>query len=64
MIGRNSAVAELGQAHHEFTGPLAFAAWLGVHAVLLTQMRARLEAIVEWSWEYFTSQHPGQIIDR
>jgi NADH dehydrogenase len=64
MIGRNAAVAELGKTHHELVGPIAFAAWLGVHAVLLTAARARLEAIVEWAWEYFTGEHPGQLIDR
>jgi NADH dehydrogenase len=64
MIGRNAAVAELGNAHHQLVGPIAFAAWLGVHAVLLTAARARLEAIVEWAWEYFTGEHPSQLIDR
>ena len=64
MIGRNAAVAELGKTHHELVGPIAFAAWLGVHAVLLTAARARLEAIVEWAWEYFTGEHPSQLIDR
>jgi NADH dehydrogenase len=64
MIGRNSAIAELGKRHHEFVGPIAFAAWLGVHLALLTVARARLEAIVEWSWQYFAGEHPGQLIDR
>ncbi|MGA7317273.1 MAG: NAD(P)/FAD-dependent oxidoreductase [Silvibacterium sp.] len=64
MIGRNAAVAELGKTHHQLVGPIAFAAWLGVHAVLLTAARARLEAIVEWAWEYFTGEHPSQLIDR
>jgi NADH dehydrogenase len=64
MIGRNAAVAELGKTHHELVGPIAFAAWLGVHAVLLTAARARLEAIVEWAWEYFTGEHPSQLINR
>jgi NADH dehydrogenase len=64
MIGRNSAIAELGKHHHELVGLVAFAAWLGVHVALLTVTRAKLEAIVEWSWEYFTGEHPGQLIDR
>jgi NADH dehydrogenase len=64
MIGRNSAVAELGKQHHELVGPIAFAAWLGIHLALLTVARAKLEAIVEWSWQYFTGEHPGQLIDR
>jgi NADH:ubiquinone reductase (H+-translocating) len=64
MIGRNSAVAELGKAHHELTGALAFATWLGVHAALLTVDRSRMETIVEWAWGYFTGEHSGQLIDR
>jgi NADH:quinone reductase (non-electrogenic) len=64
MIGRNAAIAELGAHHHEITGPLAFAAWLGVHAALLTTVRAKLEAVIEWGWEYHTGTHAGQLIDR
>jgi NADH dehydrogenase len=64
MIGRNAAIAELGKRHHELIGPIAFAAWLGIHLALLTVVRAKLEAIVEWSWQYFTGEHPGQLIDR
>jgi NADH dehydrogenase len=64
MIGRNAAVAELGKSHHEIIGPLAFAAWLGVHATLLTTMRAKLEAVIEWAWEYYSGEHAGQLIDR
>jgi hypothetical protein len=26
--------------------------------------RARMEAIIEWAWQYFTGEHPGQIVDR
>jgi NADH:ubiquinone reductase (H+-translocating) len=64
MIGRDAGVTELGSGHHELTGPVAFAAWLGIHAALLTVARARMEAIIEWAWEYFTREHSGQLIDR
>ena len=37
MIGRNAAVAEVGRHRHQVEGPLAFAAWLGVHAMLLVR---------------------------
>ena len=53
MIGRNAAVAEVGSNHHTLTGPLAFAAWLGVHALLLTTVRARLETFLEWGMGVF-----------
>ena len=36
MIGRNAAIAEVGKHRHQVEGPLAFAAWLGVHAMLLS----------------------------
>jgi NADH dehydrogenase FAD-containing subunit len=37
-------------------------AWLGIHAALLTTARAKLEAIIDWAWEYFLGEHAGQII--
>lgn len=64
MIGRNAAVAELGKKHHEIVGPLAFVTWLGVHVALLTAVRAKVETIVEWAWDYFGGQHAGQLIDQ
>ena len=38
MIGRNAAVAEIGEHRHHLEGPFAFVAWLGLHAVLLSGM--------------------------
>lgn len=64
MIGRNAAVAEIGSGHHTLTGTLAFAAWLGVHAVLLTTVRAKVEAFLEWAWEYFGDVQVAPILDR
>ena len=64
MVGRNAAVAEVGAGHHVLTGPLAFAAWLGVHALLLTTLRARMEAFMQWAWEYFGHSHVDPILDR
>lgn len=49
MVGRNAAVAEIGSNHHPITGVFAFAAWLGVHAILLTTARAKMEAFLEWA---------------
>jgi NADH dehydrogenase len=64
MIGRNAAVAEVGAHRHELTGPLAFAAWLGVHAVLLTTVRAKIDAFLEWAWDYFGNSHVDPVLDR
>ena len=64
MVGRNAAVAEVGSHHHGVTGMLAFAAWLGVHALLLTTGRAKVETFFEWAWEYFGDVHVDPILDR
>jgi len=64
MIGRNAAVAEIGSNHHPMTGAFAFAAWLGVHALLLTTVRAKLDTFFEWAWDYFGSVHANPILDQ
>jgi hypothetical protein len=64
MIGRNAAVAEVGPRHHELTGPLAFAAWLGIHALLLTISRAKIDTFLEWAWDYFGNARVDPVLDR
>jgi len=64
MIGRDSAVAEVGEHRHELQGAVAFAAWLGVHAALLTTSRAKIEAFIEWAWDYYGGARADQILDR
>ena len=64
MIGRAAAVAEMGPHRYELEGPLAFTAWLGVHAALLSTTRARIEAFVEWAWDYFSEVKGDQVLDR
>jgi NADH:ubiquinone reductase (H+-translocating) len=64
MIGRNAAVAEVGEHRHELQGPVAFAAWLGVHAALLTTVRAKIETFVEWGWDYFGKAYADPVLDR
>jgi NADH:ubiquinone reductase (H+-translocating) len=64
MIGRDAAVAEIGRKRHELDGPIAFAAWLGVHALLMTGVRARVEAFIDWAWNYFSRTRPIQVLDR
>ena len=62
MIGRNAAVAEVGGHRHQVEGPLAFAAWLGVHAMLL-QRRAqpRPTRSSSWAWDYFDRDHAAAV---
>jgi NADH:ubiquinone reductase (H+-translocating) len=64
MIGRDAAVAEIGRKRHELDGPIAFAAWLGVHAMLMSGVRERIEAFVDWAWNYFSKTRPIQVLDR
>jgi NADH dehydrogenase len=63
MIGRNAAVAELGKKRHELHGHLAFTAWLGVHAMLLSSVRARADLLVSWAWDEFTKNRAPAVID-
>ena len=63
MIGRNAAVAEVGPKHRSITGFIAFGAWLGVHALLLTTLPATLAACVEWVWNYFGGMNVEAIMD-
>jgi NADH dehydrogenase len=64
MIGRNAAIAEMGKGRREVHGPLAFAAWLGVHAMLMTGVRTRVEAFIDWGWSYFSRTRGPQVLDR
>jgi NADH dehydrogenase len=64
MIGRDAAVAEIGRKKHELDGPIAFAAWLGVHALLMTGVREKIEAFIDWAWDYFSRNRPIQVLDR
>jgi len=64
MIGRNAAVAEVGKKRYELTGPIAFAAWLGVHAMLLIPTRAKIEAFLDWAWDYFGRSNVDTVLDR
>jgi NADH dehydrogenase len=64
MIGRGAAIAEVGPHRHELHGPIAFSAWLGVHAALMTGVRTRIDAFVAWGWDYFSGQRGPQVLDR
>ncbi len=63
MIGTGSAVAEVGPRHHELHGPIAFSAWLGVHAWLMSGVRQRVDAFVSWAWDFLGSNRDDAVID-
>lgn len=64
MIGRKAAVAEVGAHRHELQGAIAFATWLGVHATLLSTTRAKMDAFMDWAWDYFSKVRPDEVLDR
>jgi NADH dehydrogenase len=64
MIGRGAAIAEVGPHRHELHGAIAFSAWLGVHASLMTGVRNRIDAFIDWGWDYFTKARGPQVLDR
>ncbi|MGW5188013.1 NAD(P)/FAD-dependent oxidoreductase [Kribbella sp. NPDC004138] len=61
MIGRNAAVAEVGRHRHQVEGPVAFAAWLGVHAMLVSGAHSRTDAFLSWAWDYFDRDHAATV---
>jgi NADH:ubiquinone reductase (H+-translocating) len=64
MIGRGAAIAEVGKHRHELHGAIAFSAWLGVHALLMTGVRNRADAFIAWGWDYFSTGRGPQVLDR
>jgi NADH:ubiquinone reductase (H+-translocating) len=64
MIGSGSAVAEMGAHHHELHGHVAFMAWLGVHAWLMSGVHERVDAFVSWAWDFLgSSRTSAALID-
>jgi NADH:quinone reductase (non-electrogenic) len=63
MIGSGAAVAEMGAHHHELHGHAAFAAWLGVHAWLMSGVHERVDAFVSWGWDFLGSSRSGALVD-
>ena len=56
--------AEMGEHRHELHGAVAFAAWLGVHAWLMSGVRQRVDAFISWAWDYHGKGRAPQILDR
>ena len=63
MIGNGSAVAEVGHRHQELHGVVAFSAWLGVHAWLMSGVRQRVDAFVSWAWDFLGSNRDDAVVD-
>ncbi|MEO6809328.1 MAG: NAD(P)/FAD-dependent oxidoreductase [Isosphaeraceae bacterium] len=59
-IGRAAAVAHVGR--FQFSGVLAWLAWLFVHAFFLIGFRNRLVVMIEWAWSYLTYDRGARLI--
>jgi NADH dehydrogenase len=64
MIGRNAAIAEVGEHRHEFEGVAAYSMWLGVHIALLNGLRVKVHTFVDWVWNYFSGGAGSGLLDR
>ena len=62
MIGRGAAVAQVKGV--ELHGKVAFAAWLGVHAALMTGGSNRVDAFRSWAQDFFGKDRAPQALDR
>jgi NADH dehydrogenase len=62
MIGRGAAVAQVKGV--ELHGKMAFAAWLGVHAALMTGGSNRIDAFKSWAVDFFGKDRAPQALDR
>jgi len=62
MIGRGAAVANVRGV--ELHGKVAFAAWLGVHAALMSGGQNRVDSFIQWAGDYFGKTAGPQLLDR
>ncbi|HVX13926.1 MAG TPA: NAD(P)/FAD-dependent oxidoreductase [Pirellulales bacterium] len=60
VIGRSSAVADLGWTH--LSGFTAWFAWLFIHLLYLAQFQNRLLVLVQWAWNYVTWNRSARLI--
>jgi NADH dehydrogenase len=62
-IGRSDAVVQMPQGL-KITGFLGWAAWLGLHLVMLIGVRNRANVLVNWAWNYLTYDRGSRLIIR
>jgi NADH dehydrogenase len=60
IVGRGSAVADLGWVH--LTGVVGWLAWLFLHIVKLIGFRNRLVVLIGWATAYLTHQRSARLI--
>jgi NADH dehydrogenase len=59
-IGRNQAVAQIGPL--QFSGILAWLAWLFIHLLYIVEFENRLLIVVQWAYDYFTHNRGARLI--
>lgn len=61
-IGRNKAVADIGNLH--LSGFLAWLIWIFVHLMFLMGFRNKLVVLINWIYSYFTYDRGARILLR
>jgi len=59
-IGRSRAVAKIGKL--EFSGFLAWQAWLFIHLVFLIGFRNKISVLISWTYSYLTFKRGARVI--
>ena len=59
-IGRSAAVAQVGR--FEFSGFVAWLAWLVIHLVFLVGFRNKLAVLFQWFYSYLTYKRGARIV--
>jgi NADH:ubiquinone reductase (H+-translocating) len=59
-IGRNQAVAQIGPL--QFSGRLAWMAWLFIHLLYIVEFESRLLIAFRWAYDYFTYNRGARLI--
>jgi NADH dehydrogenase len=59
-IGRNAAVAQIGP--FQFSGIVAWLAWLFIHLLYIVEFENRLVIAVHWAYDYFTYNRGARLI--
>jgi NADH dehydrogenase len=59
-IGRNAAIAEIGQIR--LTGFVAWLAWLLIHIVFLIGFKNRILVLLQWAWAYAVYDRGARVI--
>ena len=59
-IGKSKAVAQVGKTN--FTGFIAWLAWLFIHVMFLIGFRNKVAVMLGWIWLYISNQRPARLI--